>query len=227
MTDQTDDQTTPTDDVALPTDAVDAGSLTATPVDDSLRGDPDIKTTAPDPVPASRPLPRRSRHLALVTGKDDREETTGTRQRSAPDPETGLTDKQTKFCDGVDAGMSLSDAYRAAYDAAGMSPKTIHEAACRLFADSKVTARLTQISREKEAQRRMLTASDAAAAVETFRVMMTTAKTEAVRVRAAELLAKAAGLFVDKVEVEDKTDRTVADLEKSIAERIARLGLTG
>lgn len=220
MTDQTDDQTTQTADVALPTVADDVVPLTATPVDDSLRADPDIK-------PASRPQPRRSRHLALVTGKDDSGETTGTRQRSAPDPETGLTDKQTKFCDGVDAGLSLSDAYRAAYDAAGMSPKTIHEAACRLFADSKVTARLMQISREKEAQRRMLTASDAAAAVETFRIMMATAKTEAVRVRAAELLAKAAGLFIDKVEVEDKTDRSTADLERSIAERMARLGLTG
>lgn len=227
MTDQTEDPNIPTADVALPTVAADAGSLTATPVDDSQQADPAIKATAPDSVPASRPI-RAKRHLALVTGKDDREETTGTtRQRSAPDPETGLTDKQTKFCDGVDAGLSLSDAYRAAYDAAGMSPKTVHEAACRLFADSKVTARLTQISREKEAQRRMLTASDAAAAVETFRLMMTSAKTEAVRVRAAELLAKAAGLFVDKVEVEDKTDRSVAELEKSIAERIARLGLTG
>jgi hypothetical protein len=220
MTDHTDDQTTQTVDVALPTVADDVVPLTATPVDASPQADPDIK-------PASRPI-RAKRHLALVTGKDDREDKTGTtKQRSAPDPETGLTDKQTKFCDGVDAGLSLSDAYRAAYDAAGMSPKTIHEAACRLFADSKVTARLMQISREKEAQRRMLTASDAAAAVETFRIMMATAKTEAVRVRAAELLAKAAGLFIDKVEVEDKTDRSTADLERSIAERMARLGLTG
>lgn len=218
---------TPTEPVALPTDAVpavDAGSLTATPVDASPKADPDIKATAPA---ASRPL-RAKRHLALVTGETDREETTGTtRQRSAPDPETGLTEKQSKFCDGVDAGLSLSDAYRAAYDAKGMSPKTVHEAACRLFADSKVTARLTQISREKEAQRRMLTASDAAAAVETFRVMMNTAKTEAVRVRAAELLAKAAGLFVEKVEIDDKTDRSVSDIEQSIKDRLTRLGLTG
>ncbi len=221
---------TPTEPVALPTDAVpavDAGSLTATPVDDSQQADPAIKATAPDPVPASRPI-RAKRHLALVTGETDREETTGTtRQRSAPDPETGLTEKQSKFCDGVDAGLSLSDAYRAAYDAKGMSPKTVHEAACRLFADGKVTARLTQISREKEAQRRMLTASDAAAAVETFRVMMTTAKTEAVRVRAAELLAKAAGLFVEKVEIDDKTDRSASEIEQSIKDRLSRLGLTG
>lgn len=221
MTDETQ-----TDDVALPTAAVDVVPLTSAPVDDSPQADPDIKATAPDPVPASRPI-RAKRHLALVTGKDDREETTGTtKQRSAPDADTGLTDKQSKFCDGVESGLSLSDSYRAAYNTSGMSPKCVHEEACKLMAHPKITQRLTQISREKEAQRRMLTASDAAAAVETFRIMMATAKTEAVRVRAAELLAKAAGLFVEKVEIDDKSDRTVADLEKSIAERIARLGLS-
>ena len=212
-----------TESVALPTvPGVDAGSLTPAPVDDSPQADPDIKPAAA----ASRP-PRAKRHLALVTGEGEQETTGTTRQRSAPDPETGLTDKQSRFCDGVDAGLSLSDAYRAAYDAKGMSPKTIHEAACRLFADSKVSARMTQISREREAQRRMMTASDAAAAVETFRVMMATAKTEAVRVRAAELLAKAAGLFVEKVEIDDKTDRSVSDIEQSIKDRLTRLGLTG
>lgn len=223
MTDQTDDQTTQTDDVALPTAAVDVVPLTSAPVDDSLRADPDIKATAPDPVPASRPI-RAKRHLALVTGEGEQD--TAPPKRSAPDTDTGLTDKQSKFCDGVEAGLSLSDSYRAAYDTSGMSPKSVHEEACRLMSHPKITARLMEISREKEAQRRMLTASDAAAAVETFRVMMTTAKTEAVRVRAAELLAKAAGLFVEKVEIDDKSDRTVADLEKSIAERIARLGLS-
>lgn len=227
MTDKTEDPNIPTADVALPTVAADAGSLTSNPVDASRKADPAIKATAPDTATASRPS-RAKRHLALVTGKDDGKETTGTtRQRSAPDPETGLTDKQTKFCDGVDAGMSLSDAYRAAYDTSGMSQKTIHECACRLFADRKVAARMEQISREKEAQRRMLTASDAAAAVEVFRQMMATAKTEAVRVRAAELLAKAAGIFTDKVEIEDKTDRSTAEIEQAIADRLRRLGLTG
>lgn len=207
MTDKTEDQNIQTDGVALPTVAADA-----------------VKGSAPDPVPASRPI-RAKRHLALVTGEGEQDKATS--KRSAPDTETGLTEKQSKFCDGVDAGLSLSDAYRAAYDTSGMSQKTIHECACRLFADRKVAARMEQISREKEAQRRMLTASDAAAAVEVFRQMMATAKTEAVRVRAAELLAKAAGIFTDKVEIEDKTDRSTAEIEQAIADRLRRLGLTG
>lgn len=219
----------PTEPVALSTDATLPGGgdpLTSNPVDDSLPGDPDIKGSAPDPVPASRPI-RAKRHLALVTDTEAPKDTTGKKRRSAPDPQTGLTEKQAKFCDGVEAGLSLSDAYRAAYETTGMTQKSIHELACRLFSDVKVASRLQEISREKEAQRRMLTASDAAAAVETFRIMMATAKTEAVRVRAAELLAKAAGIFTDKVEIEDKTDRSTSEIEQAIADRLRRLGLTG
>jgi hypothetical protein len=40
--------------------------------------------------------------------------------------------------------MSQADAYRSAYAAKNMSDKTIHEAASRLVADSKVSARLAE-----------------------------------------------------------------------------------
>lgn len=209
MTDTTDDDLTP----SLP--AVDVGA------------------TAPVP-PASRPI-RAKRHLRVVTDTGEQvEANTQTAQkgkakgtRSAPDIQTGLTAKQSAFCDGIAAGLSLSDAYRAAYDASGMAAKTIHEAACRLMADSKVAARLKQISEEKTAQLRMLASSDAAAAVEVFRQMMLTADTDATKVRAAELLAKASGVFTEKVEVTDKTDRSVSEIEQSIKDKLARLGLTG
>lgn len=186
---------------------------------------------APD---ASRPS-RAKRHLRLVP--DTEEPDTGItkgkgegvrrRVRSAPDPATGLTDKQMRFCDGVASGLCLSDAYRAAYDASGMSDKTIHEAACRLFADGKVSARMKQISDEKAQQLRMLASSDAAAAVDVFRRMMLSADTDASKIRAAELLAKAAGVFTDKVEVTDKTDRSTAQIEQEIADRLRRLGIAG
>lgn len=194
---------------------------------------PEEETLAPAPIPASRPS-RAKRHLRLVTAsgepetksnKDQRKK--GSASRSAADPETGLTDKQTAFVEGITKGLSLSDSYRAAYDTSTMSPKSVHEEACRLMTHPKISSRLEEISREKEAQRRMLTASDAAAAIETFRQMMTSAKNDAVKVRAAELLAKAAGIFTDKVEIEDKTDRSTADLERSIREKLAKLGLTG
>lgn len=223
MTEHTDDDLTP----SLPVDA-------QAPTD----ARPDSAGTAPDQGQGSRPI-RAKRHLALVHGGDTQAPDTDalapqktgkaqrTRQKTAPDPETGLTVKQERFCAGVASGLCLSDAYRAAYDAAGMSDKTVHEEACRLFAAPKVSARMKQISQEKADQLRMLAASDAAAAVEVFRRMMLTADTDASKIRAAELLAKASGVFTDKVEVTDKTDRSVSELEQSIKERLSRLGIAG
>ena len=57
--------------------------------------------------------------------------------------------------------------------------------------------------------------------------MMGKADSDATKVRAAELLAKASGVFTEKVEVTDKTDRSVSEIEQSIKERLARLGMAG
>lgn len=149
----------------------------------------------------------------------------GPTHRSAPDPITGLTEKQTKFAEGVSSGMSLSDAYRAAYVTDNMTPKQVWEEASALAAHPKVSHRLEQIALEKERQRRMLAPADAAAALEVLRRMMERADSDATKVRAAELLAKAAGVFTDKVEIEDKTDRSASEIEHQIADRLRRLGL--
>lgn len=190
----------------------------------------DAAPPAPAKAKGSRP-PRAQRHLRLVPDTPDTQDTKGAgnkkRVRSAPDPITGLTIKQSAFCDGVASGMSLSDAYRGAYDVENMPAKQIWEEASKLAIHPKVAQRLKQISEEKAQQLRMLASSDAAAAVETFRRMMLTADTDASKIRAAELLAKAAGVFTDKVEVTDKTDRSVSEIEQAIKDRLARLGLAG
>ena len=56
-----------------------------------------------------------------------------------------LTPKQEKFVQSLIQGMSQADAYRTAYATKNMSDKTIHEAASRLVADSKVSARLSEL----------------------------------------------------------------------------------
>ena len=56
-----------------------------------------------------------------------------------------LTPKQEKFVQSLIQGMSQADAYRSAYATKNMSDKTIHEAASRLVADSKVSARLSEL----------------------------------------------------------------------------------
>ena len=141
------------------------------------------------------------------------------------DRETGITAKQLAFAEGVASGMTLSDAYRAAYDSRLMTDKSIWESACKMVNHVKVRTRLDQIARERDEARRMLATSDAAAALETLRLMMAKADSDATKVRAAELLAKASGVFTDKVEIEDKTDRSASEIEQAIADRLRRLGL--
>ncbi len=61
-------------------------------------------------------------------------------------PTARLTPKQEAFARAAAIEeASFADAYRKAYNAQGMAPKTIHEAASRLAVDSKVAARIAEI----------------------------------------------------------------------------------
>ena len=60
--------------------------------------------------------------------------------------ETKLSPQQEKFALGVATGKSQAEAYRAAYPKAkAWKPDTVHQAASRLMADSKVLARVSEI----------------------------------------------------------------------------------
>lgn len=175
----------------------------------------------------SRPTQGVSRHLRVVASTGD--ETAPKRQtkiRTSRSTETGLTDKMEAFCQAVTSGSNLSDAYRASYVADQMDPASVHSLACRLMTDVKVRSRIDQLNREIEDNRRMMAVSDAEAALKTLRQMMRQADTDSVKVRAAELLAKASGMFTDKVEV-TQTDRSVDDIQRAITDRLRRLGVAG
>jgi len=183
-------------------------------------------TKTPDKTP-SRPMRGVSRHLRVVASTGD--ETAPKRQtkiRTSRSLDTGLTDKMEAFAQGVTSGSNLSDAYRAAYVTDQMDPASVHSLACRLMTDVKVRSRIEQLNREIEDNRRMMAVSDAEAALKTLRQMMRGADTDSVKVRAAELLAKASGMFTDKVEVTN-TDRSVADIQQAITDRLRRLGVAG
>jgi hypothetical protein len=53
-----------------------------------------------------------------------------------------LTAKQEAFAQGVADGLTLADAYRRAYDVSRSTDKSVWEAAARLMADDKVSARV-------------------------------------------------------------------------------------
>lgn len=56
-----------------------------------------------------------------------------------------LTPKQEKFVRNLIQGMSQREAYKNSYDASNMTDKTIDEEACRLFKDSKISARYKEL----------------------------------------------------------------------------------
>lgn len=150
-----------------------------------------------------------------------------TKTRSAIIPGLGLTEKQEAFCQGVTAGLNLSDAYRQAYVTDNMTEPTLHRLACVLFADPKIRSRLMAINAEMESNRRMMAASDAALALMVLRKMAASADSDATKVRAAELLAKAGGVFVEQLDITDKRERSEDEIEQAIAAKLSRLGLTG
>ena len=56
-----------------------------------------------------------------------------------------LTPKQDKFARCIADGMTQADAYRAAYDAENMKPKTVQDSASKLMAHPDVTQRVQEL----------------------------------------------------------------------------------
>lgn len=70
-----------------------------------------------------------------------------------------LTAKQEKFVRNLIQGMSQREAYKKSYNAENMTDKTIDEEACRLFNDSKISARYNELI-ERAAVASVMTAQE-------------------------------------------------------------------
>ena len=139
---------------------------------------------------------------------------------------TGLTDKQEAFAMLVFEGVNFSDAYREAYDASNMSAASIHIEACRLVKHPKVAHRIDTLIRDREAQQRMQRLSRSEKLISKLEnIAFRDGEADGTQVRALELLGKSMGMWIDKVETEDKTERTEEQLEKEIQEKLKRLGI--
>ena len=108
-----------------------------------------------------------------------------------------LTPNQISFVENFSTGINASNAYRASYNAAKMSDKTIWEASSRLSNNPKVVARLDQLSAEKEQNNRMFTLSYEDKIINKLWDIVDTAKNKRVRVKALELLGRSCGLFTN------------------------------
>jgi phage terminase small subunit len=133
---------------------------------------------------------------------------------------SGLTVKQEAFAQSLAEGATNSEAYRAAYNADGMAAAVVHTEACKLAQHPKVAMRVEDLLREKQAKHR-LSAVKAEDRIwrQVWGVLEADATPAAVKVSAAALAAKLAGMVTDKVQIEAGS---VADIERELTERLKR-----
>lgn len=70
-----------------------------------------------------------------------------------------LTAKQEKFVRNLIQGMSQREAYKKSYNAENMTDKSVDEAACKLFSDTKIKSRYNELI-EKAAVAAVMTAQE-------------------------------------------------------------------
>lgn len=134
----------------------------------------------------------------------------------------GLTSKQESFAQAVADGKTLSDAYRASYDAENMKDSTIWTEASQLMDNPKVSTRVLAIQQAREDRTLHDSARLKRLVLERLHAEATEAQSDAARIRALELLGKSIAMFTDRVEQEEGV-RSSEDLEQELIARLERL----
>ena len=115
-----------------------------------------------------------------------------------------LTAKQEKFVQNLIKGMSQREAYKNSYNASNMKDETIDSNACRLFADSKISARYNELIKEAE-DKAIMTAKQRKIWLTELIRSPNASNTD--RLKALDLLNKMGGEYIEKVQYEDITPK--------------------
>ena len=138
---------------------------------------------------------------------------------------TMLTPKQQNFVRELLSGKTQADAYRYAYQATRMNDNSVRREASRLMANPNITTTVRRLQDQADdavIEKRIATRQDV---LETLSQCMDNAKTgDSVRVRAAELLGKHYGLFVEKVDPELEI-KSSEELAQQLNDTLLRVGL--
>ena len=117
-----------------------------------------------------------------------------------------LTPKQEVFVQKIIEGLSQADAYRSAYATKNMSDKTIHEAASRLMADSKVSARVNEL-REQLTGKTIMSAQKR---LEWLTEQIASDKVDVnAKLKAIDIMNKMQGEYIQKIAAEVQTETTI------------------
>ena len=137
--------------------------------------------------------------------------------------EKPLTGKQEAFAKLVAGGAVLSDAYRECYAADSMKDSTVWSEACRLAQNPKVSARIKDIQADMEADRRTIERRREEWVLKRLSEEAAQADNASSRIRALELVGKTVGMFTDRVEQSDTTERSASDIERELRAKLERL----
>ena len=137
--------------------------------------------------------------------------------------EKPLTGKQEAFAKLVAGGAVLSDAYRECYAADSMKDSTVWSEACRLAQNPKVSARIKDIQADMEADRRTIERRREEWVLKRLSEEADQADNASSRIRALELVGKTIGMFTDRVEQADTTERSASDIERELRAKLDRL----
>ena len=114
-----------------------------------------------------------------------------------------LTPKQEHFAQQVASGKTQADAYRAAFSAGKMKAETIQQAASRLMANSKVSARVEEL-RKPIAEKAQITLERHLKDLMMLRNIAIKEKQISAAIAAEIARGKSAGLHVDRKEITGK-----------------------
>ena len=137
----------------------------------------------------------------------------------------GLTPKMRAFAEATLEHATLSEAYRAVYDAEGMRPATIRKEASKLATDPRVAGIIDRLTAERVANQRTEGARLREFVRERLIEEATGADSASSRVRAVELLGKLAGVQAFDPERTEQTVVTSAaeaevELESALEEAL-------
>jgi hypothetical protein len=127
-----------------------------------------------------------------------------------------LTPKQLKFAHNVASGMSLSDSYRASYDASGMSNPAIWVESCRLQADPNVSLMISELRVPIEEQVG-ITLKSYVEEMQALKNAAFNAEEYGASIKALELTGKCLGYYVNKTEL---TGRNGGAIEHKVVREI-------
>ena len=120
--------------------------------------------------------------------------------------ESMLTAKQEQFVQNIIQGMNQADAYRSAYDTSKMTDNSVYVNASKLMDNAKVALRLKEL-RNELAKPAIMSAQERLEWL--TQLIKSDNESTSDKLKAADIMNKMQGEYIQKVEAEVKTETTI------------------